>query len=61
MSATEFLSANCPDGVVRLLQFFKSNGHGAYPVGGCVRDALMHTLPHDWDVAVPSRRDLIPL
>ena len=52
MSATEFLSAHCPDGVVGLLRLFEASGHGAYPVGGCVRDALMHTLPHDWDVAV---------
>lgn len=58
MSATEFLSTNCPDGVVDLLRLFEANGYGAYPVGGCVRDALMHTLPHDWDVAVTCPPDV---
>ena len=58
MSATAFLAAHCPPGVVALLRLFQKNDHGAYPVGGCVRDALMHTLPHDWDVAVTCPPDV---
>ena len=58
MSATAFLTQTCPAGIVCLLRLFEENGHHAYPVGGCVRDALMHTLPHDWDVAVTCPPDV---
>ena len=47
----------CPDGVRALLALFSSHGEAAYPVGGCVRDALMHIPPHDWDVAVTTTPD----
>lgn len=42
----------CPQEVHRLLDIFAAAGVGAYPVGGCVRDALMGRVPHDWDVTV---------
>ena len=48
------LDALCPDGVRALLRLFRERGVGAYPVGGCVRDALMGIPPHDWDVAVTT-------
>lgn len=32
----------------------KACGHTAYPVGGCVRDTLMHKTPHDWDLTTPA-------
>lgn len=44
----------CPPAVRSLLIQFKKAAVGAYPVGGCVRDALMGIPPHDWDVAVTS-------
>lgn len=44
----------CPPAVRKLLIQFKKAAVGAYPVGGCVRDALMGQEPHDWDVAVTS-------
>jgi len=44
----------CPPAVKALLFRFKEAGIGAYPVGGCVRDALMGITPHDWDVAVTT-------
>ena len=37
-----------------LLALFASHGEAAYPVGGCVRDLLIGTPPHDWDVAVTT-------
>lgn len=48
------ISLPCPPAVRHLLQQFKKAAVGAYPVGGCVRDALMGLTPHDWDVAVTS-------
>jgi len=47
----------CPAGVQNLLDIFAEAGVGAYPVGGCVRDALMGRTPHDWDVAVTCPPD----
>ncbi len=44
----------CPAAVRTLLIQFKKAAVGAYPVGGCVRDALMGIPPHDWDVAVTT-------
>lgn len=44
--------ALCPQEVHHLLDIFSAAGVGAYPVGGCVRDALMGRVPHDWDVTV---------
>ena len=44
----------CPLSVRNLLIQFKKAAVGAYPVGGCVRDALMGQEPHDWDVAVTT-------
>ena len=44
----------CPPAVRSLLIQFKKAAVGAYPVGGCVRDALMGIQPHDWDVAVTT-------
>ena len=45
---------SCPSYLTPLLRLFSSHGERAYPVGGCVRDTLMGTVPHDWDVAVTS-------
>ena len=47
----------CPDGVRALLELFASHGEAAYPVGGCIRDALMQIPPSDWDVAVTTTPD----
>ncbi len=45
----------CPPAVRALLLQFNTASVGAYPVGGCVRDALMGIPPHDWDVTVTCR------
>ena len=37
-----------------LLSLFAAAGERAYPVGGCVRDALLGAEPNDWDVAVTT-------
>ena len=47
-----------PSHLSPLLALFASHGEAAYPVGGCVRDTLLGTPPHDWDVAVTSVPEL---
>lgn len=42
----------------RLHQAFTDADYQLYPVGGCVRDAVARTAPHDYDLctnAVPAR------
>ena len=39
-----------PDDVIKLIKMLNDNGYEAYLVGGCVRDMLMGTVPHDWDM-----------
>lgn len=48
---------HCPAAVRALMRVFASIGETAYPVGGCVRDALRGMPPHDWDVAVTTPPD----
>ena len=47
-------SVSYPSYLRPLLMCFSARGESAYPVGGCVRDTLMGTAPHDWDVAVTT-------
>ncbi len=44
----------CPEAVRTLIQYMAAQGIAAYPVGGCVRDALLGVPPHDWDLAVEA-------
>lgn len=37
-----------------ILHKLNSNGYEAYIVGGCVRDSIMHVLPHDWDICTSA-------
>lgn len=43
-----------PQEVQRILQRLEGAGYEAYTVGGCVRDMLMGTAPHDWDVTTSA-------
>ena len=43
-----------PQEVQRILRRLEAAGHEAYVVGGCVRDMLMGTAPHDWDVTTSA-------
>ena len=43
---------------VNLIDILNKHEYEAYLVGGCVRDMLLDTEPHDWDIytnAVPSQ------
>jgi tRNA nucleotidyltransferase/poly(A) polymerase len=43
----------------QVVQRLVSAGHTAYFAGGCVRDALMGTEPHDFDVATSATTDQV--
>lgn len=51
------MTIHLPKGVSKILHILNTNGHAAYIVGGCVRDALMGSTPKDFDIttsATPS-------
>ncbi len=41
-------------GAAALLDALHGAGHGAYAVGGCVRDSLLGLCPHDWDLCTSA-------
>ena len=43
-----------PEPVKQALEQLERAGHEAFPVGGCVRDALMGKQPSDWDIATAA-------
>ncbi len=49
-----------PDSVNLILERFAAAGYRAYPVGGCVRDAMLGLTPDDWDLTsdAPPERTL---
>lgn len=53
-AACRHIRLACPAAVRELMRLFAAQGEVAYPVGGCVRDALRGAIPHDWDVAVTT-------
>ena len=46
-----------PDEVVQTMQLLENGGFEAYIVGGCVRDSIMHRIPHDWDICTSATPD----
>lgn len=43
-----------PTAIRQILHRLKAAGFEAYVVGGCVRDALLGRVPHDWDVCTAA-------
>ncbi|MBQ6184112.1 MAG: CCA tRNA nucleotidyltransferase [Clostridia bacterium] len=43
-----------PRGAAEIINKLESEGHCAYTVGGCVRDALMNAAPNDWDICTSA-------
>lgn len=48
-----------PDAVKQALVRLVQNGHRAVIVGGCVRDALLGDVPHDYDIATSATPDQV--
>lgn len=43
-----------PDNVKYILDKLNECGYEAYIVGGCVRDSIIGTVPHDWDICTSA-------
>lgn len=48
-----------PPSVSFIIDRLESQGFEAHVVGGCVRDALMEIIPHDWDICTSALPDQI--
>ena len=48
-----------PQNVKTITDILKNNGHEAFIVGGCVRDALMGIIPHDWDICTSAKPEQV--
>jgi tRNA nucleotidyltransferase (CCA-adding enzyme) len=48
-----------PEEAEKALMILKSCGHEAYVVGGCVRDAILGSVPSDWDITTSALPDEI--
>lgn len=44
------MTVKYPENVVKIAEILAENGHKAYAVGGCIRDAIMGKAPNDWDM-----------
>lgn len=49
----------CPNYVKTILDTLHQAGFQAYMVGGCVRDSLLHKVPHDYDVTTNARPEQV--
>ena len=52
------MTIRIPAKAAAVLDVLHENGHEAYVVGGCVRDALMGREPSDWDVTTSARPEI---
>ena len=48
-----------PDDVNYIINTIQQAGYEAYVVGGCVRDALLHKQPDDWDITTSAKPNII--
>jgi len=49
------MNIELPGSVALIIRELEGNGHEAYAVGGCVRDAVMGRIPHDWDITTSAK------
>ena len=48
---------NLPANVAYILEELEGSGFESYCVGGCVRDVIRGSTPHDWDIATSATPD----
>lgn len=48
-------SIEIPKEAAAIISALERGGFKAYAVGGCVRDRLLGTVPHDWDITTSAR------
>ena len=50
----ESFSMQIPSDVLALMEVLENAGHEVYVVGGCVRDAMLGKVPHDYDMCTSA-------
>ena len=50
----DMVDIELPAGAERIISRLQDAGYEAYIVGGCVRDALLHKEPKDWDICTSA-------
>lgn len=53
------MKLNIPEPVEIILRTIESHGYEAYAVGGCVRDAILGRIPHDWDITTSAKPEQV--
>lgn len=53
------ININMPMEVETALNILSRNNYEAYIVGGCVRDSILGTVPHDWDITTSAKPEEI--
>ena len=48
---------NQPEGARLIIEALQEAGYTAYVVGGCVRDAVLNKIPHDYDICTSATPD----
>ena len=48
-----------PENANRIIKRLQREGYEAYIVGGCVRDAILHKEPDDWDITTSARPEQV--
>ena len=48
------IKIDVPRSVKLIIKILEENGFEAYAVGGCVRDAVIGRVPHDWDITTSA-------
>jgi tRNA nucleotidyltransferase (CCA-adding enzyme) len=51
------ITIKIPKQVNEILDKLHDSGYEAYIVGGCVRDAVLGRMPHDWDITTSAEPD----
>lgn len=53
------MKINMPDKVIYIIEELHRAGFDAYAVGGCIRDAVLGRVPHDWDITTSARPEQV--
>lgn len=48
------MEIKCPNYILKAMGRLEQGGFEAYAVGGCVRDSLLGSKPHDWDMTTSA-------
>ena len=53
------IKIDLPKQVAFIINKLYENGYEAFAVGGCVRDAVMGRVPHDWDITTNAMPEAV--